>query len=85
MTETRGSGSGIVTWWRPDDGGGVIDGPDLPGSCWADAAVVDAAAPAVLRAGQVVELEWEEPGPDGYACRAVSVTVGDELQATPGG
>lgn len=81
---TSGRAQGTVTWWRPEDGGGVVEWADLGGECWVDAAVVD--APDVdLRAGQVVQVEWEEPGPSGYSCRARRVTVGDELEATPGG
>lgn len=74
-----------VTWWRPEEGGGVIDGGELPGSCWADAAAVDGPPGAVLRAGQVVDVEWDEPGPRGYSCGAMRVTVRDDLQKSPGG
>jgi cold shock CspA family protein len=80
-----GLATGTVTWWRPEDGGGVVDGPDLPGSCWLDESVVDIPPGARLRAGQVVEVEWEQPGPSGYACRALRVALGDELETTPGG
>jgi CspA family cold shock protein len=82
---TGGSATGTVTWWRPADGGGVVDGPGLPGSCWLDESVVEMPPDAVLRAGQVVEVEWEQPGPPGYACRALRASLGDELQTTPGG
>lgn len=82
---TSGRARGTVTWWRPEDGGGVAEGPDLPGSCWVDVAAVEGRPEVVLRAGQVIELDWEEPGPSGYACRAVRAMAGDDLQTTPGG
>lgn len=82
---TSGRVRGTLTWWRPEEGGGVVDSPELPGSCWVDATAVDGPADLVLRAGQVIELEWDEPGPPGYACRAVRATAGDDLQTTPGG
>ena len=78
-------GDATVTWWRPDEGGGIVDGADLPGSCWVDVDAVDNPPGRVLRAGQVVQVEWEQPGPPGYACRATRVTVSDDLQGTPGG
>jgi CspA family cold shock protein len=82
---STGRGTATVTWWRPEDGGGVVDGADLPGSCWVDAAAVEGPAGLVLRAGQAVQIEWEEPGPHGYSCRALHVAVRDELGTTPGG
>ena len=82
---TRGRGRGTVTWWRAEEAAGVIDGAELPGICWVDASVVDGPADLVLRAGQVVELEWDEPGPPGYSCRATWLAAGDDLQTTPGG
>ncbi len=84
MTATSRS-EGTVTWWRAEEGGGVVDGADLPGSCWVDATVVEGPPELVLRAGQVVQLDWSEPGPTGYACRATRVSVRDNLQGTPGG
>lgn len=73
-----------VTSWRADEGG-VVEGDDLPGSCWVDASAVDETAGTTLRTGQAVDVEWAEPGPPGHACRAVHVTVRDDLQGTPGG
>jgi len=86
MTSSSGKTSGTIRLWMDDEDWGVIDSPDLPGSCHAEISVVDGLeVGAMLRAGQVVEVEWSAPGPDGYACRAVRVEVRADLQGTPGG
>ena len=83
---TSGHTSGTVRLWMDDEDWGVIDAAELPGSCHAEISVVEGLAEGVLlRAGQVVDVEWSAPGPAGYACRAVRVEVRDDLQATPGG
>jgi hypothetical protein len=85
MTST-GRAPGTVRLWMDDEGWGVIDSPELPGSCHVEAAVVDGLEKGgVLRAGQVVEVEWSTPGPAGYACLALRVEVRGDLQTTPGG
>ena len=38
-----------------------------------------------LRAGQVVEFEWTEPGDQGFPFRALRVSPREDLQATLGG
>jgi CspA family cold shock protein len=38
-----------------------------------------------LRAGQVVELQWTQPGAEGLPFRALRVTPRDDLQASIGG
>ncbi|MGY1699805.1 hypothetical protein [Geodermatophilus sp. SYSU D00766] len=76
-----GSSAGTVVRW--DEGtGGVIEVTDPPEECWADAAVVDGGP---LRAGQVVTVDWTEPGDHGRPLRAARVRLRDDLQATPGG
>ncbi len=82
-----GTTLGTVVRWDDARGGGVIEAPDLPGGCWADAAVVvhGTSGAGVLRAGQVVQLEWTEPGAEGLPYRAVRVTPREDLQATVGG
>ena len=84
-----GSGTtvGTVVRWDDDRGGAVVEAPDVPGGCWADRSVVEHATTGagVLRAGQVVDLEWAEPGAEGFPFRAVRVTPREDLQATPGG
>ena len=82
-----GTTIGTVVRWDDDRGGAVIEAPEVPGGCWADRSVVvhSTAGTGGLRAGQVVELEWTEPGDAGMPFRAVRVTPREELQATPGG
>jgi len=81
-----GRAIGTVRLWMDDDGWGVIDLPDQPRGCWAEASVVEGLDGAgTLRSGQTVDVEWTAPGPDGYDAKAVRVVLRDELQATPGG
>ena len=81
-----GRTSGTVRLWMEVDGWGVIDSPDLPGGCRAEASVVEGLQPGqTLRAGQPVEVEWTTPGPGDFGYRAVRVEVRDDLQATTGG
>lgn len=61
-----------VRTWSDDEGWGVVDSPQTPGGCWAHFS--SAAVPAgyvSFTAGQIVWLEWEAPGQDGYDYRAV--------------
>ena len=80
-----GTSTGTVVRWDEEAGGAVIEVPDAPGDCWAAADVVardtDAGA---LRAGQVVTVDWAEPGDGGLPLRAVRVHRRQDLQATPG-
>ena len=78
-----GTARGTVVRWDDARSGGIIESPDLPGDCWADASVVHGAAE--LRAGQVVDVDWTEPGQEGLPCRAVRVQPREDLQATLGG
>ena len=84
-----GSGTtlGTVVRWDDARGGAVIEAPEVPGGCWAERSVVahGTAGGGDLRAGQVVQVEWTEPGDGGLPFRAVRVTPRDDLQATPGG
>ncbi|MGY1809534.1 hypothetical protein ACI8AF_19380 [Blastococcus sp. SYSU D00669] len=79
-----GKSLGTVVRWDDDAGRGWIDVPDLPGEqCWVPASVVHRSTGRdVLRAGQVVEVEWEETPDDGI--RAVRVTPREDL-LIPGG
>ena len=81
-----GTTLGTVVRWDDARGGAIIDAPEVPGGCWADRSVVvhSTAGSGELRAGQVVELEWTEPGDGGLPFRAVRVTPREDLQATPG-
>ena len=86
MADT-GTTLGTVVRWDAAREGAVIEAPDLPGGCWADRSVVvhSTVGSGELRAGQVVQLEWTEPGDAGLPFRAVRVTPREDLQATPGG
>ncbi|NAS21880.1 cold shock domain-containing protein [Herbidospora sp. NEAU-GS84] len=66
---------GVVREWHADEGWGVIDSPETPGGCWTHFSHIRAVGYRVLTAGQPVDLEWEAPGQDGYAFRAVSVSA----------
>ena len=74
----------VVREWNEDLGWGVLDCPQTPGGCWAHYSSIE--TPVVRRddvweereyarvaVGEVVELEWEEPGQDGLAYRAVTI------------
>jgi hypothetical protein len=82
-----GTALGTVVRWDDARGGALIEAGELPGGCWADASVVQHSTTrtGVLRAGQVVEVDWAEPGAQGLPFRAVRVTPREDLQATIGG
>ena len=80
-----GTSVGTVIRWDAERGTGLIDAPELPVHCWADAAALHPSAGGSLRAGQVVEVEWTETGVGPHPVRADRVTPRDDLQATPGG
>ena len=84
-----GSGTtiGTVVRWDEGRGGAVIEAPEVPGGCWADRSVVvhSTVGAGTLRAGQVVEFDWAEPGEHGLPFRALRVSPREDLQATLGG
>jgi hypothetical protein len=84
---SSGTTLATVVRWDGARGGGLIEARDLPGGCWADAAVVvhSRSGAGVLRAGQIVEVDWVEPGAEGLPFRALRVRPRDDLQATIGG
>jgi CspA family cold shock protein len=55
------------------EGWGVIDSPETPGGCWTHFSHVAMRGYRTLEIGQLVELEWQESGQDGYRYRAVRV------------
>jgi CspA family cold shock protein len=73
---------GTVVRWDDARSGGVVEAPDLPGDCWVPAEVVSGGG--ALRAGQVVDVDWTEPGTAGFPCRATRAVRRGDLQATPG-
>jgi len=74
-----------VREWHDDEGWGVVDSPATPGGCWVHFSDVAVAGYRHLTAGQPVDLEWESPGQDGYAYRAVRVWPAGEPPDTGGG
>jgi hypothetical protein len=82
-----GTSFGTVIRWDDARHGAVIESAEIPGRCWAPASVVvhSTSEGGVLRAGQVVEVEWTEPGEAGLPYRAVRVVPREDLQATVGG
>ena len=78
-----GKSLGTVVRWDDAQGRGFIESPDLPGDCWVEADVVRrSTGGGTLRAGQVVDVEWEESA--GGGVRAMRVTPRDDL-LMPGG
>ena len=78
----NGTVRGAVVRWDDARGGGVVEAAGLPGACWVPAAVVDGGG--TLRAGQVVDVDWTEPGTGDFASRATRAVRRQDLQATPG-
>src|ERR1700754_3034892 len=68
---------GSVRLFHPDEGWGVIDGPDVPGGCWVHFSAVATDGYRELVAGQDVSFRAEAASQDGYAYRAVKVWTGD--------
>jgi hypothetical protein len=81
-----GTNLGTVVRWDDEHRAAVIESPETPGGCWADAATIaHSHSGGVLRAGQVVELEWTDAGAHGFPFSAVRVVPRPDLQATIGG
>lgn len=64
-----------VREWHDDLGWGVLDSAETPEGCWTHFSAIETEVHEYLklRTGDVVELEWEAPGQDGFAYRAVLV------------
>jgi len=81
-----GTTVGTVIRWDDERQGGLVEAPDLPGECWVDGSVVEgASSEGGLRAGQIVEVDWTEPGAGGAPLRATRVVRRDDLQTGLGG
>ena len=81
-----GSSLGTVIRWDDHRHGGLVEAPDLPGACWVDATVVEGGAGREgLRAGQVVEIDWTEPGVADAPLRVTRVVPRVDLQTGLGG
>jgi CspA family cold shock protein len=66
--------SGVVRFYRAEEGWGVIDGPDVPGGCWVPFSAI--AGDRQLIDGQRVSFRAEAAEQDGYEYRAVKVWTG---------
>ncbi|WP_107773899.1 hypothetical protein [Nocardioides sediminis] len=75
-----------VREWHEDLGWGVLNSPETPGGCWTHYSVIETRRVEsrhrgevfeykALTQGDVVDLEWEAPGQDGFGCRAVVVRM----------
>ena len=81
-----GTTFGTVIRWDEDSHSGLVEAPDLPGNCWVDASVVEHGPKGgALRAGQVVQVEWTEPGQGDAPVRATRVIPRGDLQSGLGG
>jgi CspA family cold shock protein len=89
MVAMAGSGStiGTVVRWDGDRAGAILEAPEVPGGCWADASVVEHSTVGAgeLRAGQVVAFDWTDEPVGQWPFRAVRVVPREDLQATLGG
>ena len=65
---------GVVTVWHDDDGWGVIEIDESPGGCWAHVSRIHMRDfRASLDVGEIVDVQIEPVGQDGYDHRAVSI------------
>ena len=82
-----GSSIGTVVRWDGDRSGAILDAQEVPGGCWADAAVVEhsTVGGGELRAGQIVAFDWTDEAVGEWPFRAVKVVPREDLQATVGG
>lgn len=80
-----GSTLGTVIRWDDERHSGLIEAPDLPGACWVDRSVLAPGQEGDLRAGQVVEVDWTEPGEGSAPLRATRVLLRNDLQGGVGG
>jgi len=69
--------SGIVRAYHPEEGWGVLDGPDVPGGCWVHFSAIAIDGYRELTAGQRVSFRAEPASQDGFAHRAVRVWTDD--------
>jgi cold shock protein len=75
--------SGVVREFHPEQGWGVIDGPDVPGGCWVHFSAIVMDGYRHLAAGQEVSFRHEAPGQDGYPYRAAKVWTGSVEPIAP--
>ena len=71
-----GAVAGVVKWFDPDEGWGIIDAPEVPGGCFVHFSDIQMPGYRQLHAGQHVRFTFEQPGflQDGCPYRALEVT-----------
>ncbi|GAA2522351.1 cold-shock protein [Pilimelia columellifera] len=67
---------GTVRVFHAERGWGVIDGPEVPGGCWAHFSAIAMDGYRELSQGQQVTFRAEAFSQDGFAYRAVKVWTG---------
>jgi cold shock protein len=65
-------GVGVVRDFRPEEGWGTIDGPDVPGGCWVHFSTI-VEGYRQLTPGQRVSFRAEATNQDGFKFRATKV------------
>ncbi len=66
---------GVVREWHDEEGWGVLDSELTPGGCWAHFSALRIGSYRRAEAGQNVEFSYEQGVQDGYAYRALDVTI----------
>ena len=66
---------GVVKWFDPDEGWGVLEAPEVPGGCFVHFSSIEMPGYRQLHAGQRVRFSFERPGflQDGHSYRALAV------------
>jgi CspA family cold shock protein len=62
-----------VREWQDEEGWGVLDSEQTSGGWWAHYSHIEGSGYRTLKAGQVVQLEWESARQDGNLFRATRV------------
>jgi CspA family cold shock protein len=68
--------TGTVRSFDPDEGYGVLDGPDVPGGCWVHFSAIAVSGYRQLIPGQQVSFRVEAAEQDGFTFRATKVWTG---------
>jgi CspA family cold shock protein len=64
---------GVVRDFRPEQGWGIIDGPDVPGGCWVHFSAIVMDGYRQLMCGQRVSFRAEAANQNGFTFRATKV------------
>jgi CspA family cold shock protein len=74
-TSYEQAASGVVRWFNPDEGWGVVDAPEVPGGCFVHFSHINGDGYRTLDDGQRVRFTYEHLDflQDGYSYRALAV------------